>query len=107
MSEKKVKAVKIGDFFIGGNSPLVMIAGPCVIESRQSCLSIAKKLNEISKETKIPFVFKASYDKANRSSSDSFRGPGLIKGLEILKEIKETLGVPVLTQLEPELQVFL
>lgn len=74
-----------------------MIAGPCVIEDRKSCLKLANKLKELAQSLDIPYIFKASYDKANRSSLHSYRGPGLKKGLEILKEVKETVGVPVLS----------
>jgi len=90
-------AVNVGRIKIGGKNPLVLIAGPCVIESRQACLSIAGKLTELCRRQKIPFIFKASYDKANRTSLRSYRGPGLVKGLEILMEVKENFGVPVLT----------
>ncbi len=84
---------------IGGDAPLLLIAGPCVIESRELCLEIAEKLKNISEHTGFGFMFKASFDKANRSSLDSYRGPGLEKGLEILKEVKEALSVPVLTDI--------
>ncbi|QBG47134.1 3-deoxy-8-phosphooctulonate synthase [Verrucomicrobia bacterium S94] len=87
-----VKGVKFG-----GKNPLAMIAGPCVIESREGCMAIADRLVRLSKKQNIPFVFKASYDKANRTSIDSFRGPGIEKGLEILSEIKAKYDIPVLT----------
>lgn len=89
------KAIKTGKITIGGKAPLVLIAGPCVIESKAATLSIASSIKKITGRLKIPFIFKASYDKANRTSISSFRGPGLIKGLAILKEVKERLGVPV------------
>lgn len=82
---------------LANNSPLVVIAGPCVIESKKNAFDLAKKLKDICLKEKINFIFKASYDKANRSSIDSFRGPGLIEGLKILREIKKELNVPVLT----------
>jgi len=91
------KIIHIGDVRIGGSSPLVMIAGPCVIESRKGCLNLARKLVQLSRREQIPLVFKASYDKANRSSRDAFRGPGLRDGLEILAEVRASLNVPVLT----------
>jgi len=92
------KIVKIGQGIkIGQGNQLVLIAGPCVIESREICFKIAQRLVELTVKEKIPFVFKASYDKANRSSINSFRGPGIEKGLEILGEIKQKLHVPVLT----------
>ena len=82
-----------------GNGALAFIAGPCVIESREGCLSIARELKAIAERLSVPFVFKASFDKANRTSIDSYRGPGLEKGLEILREVKETFGLPILTDI--------
>lgn len=76
--------------------PLAVVAGPCVIESRETCLKIAERLKELLRGLDLPFVFKASYDKANRSSIHSFRGPGLDKGLEILREVRSSLDIPVL-----------
>lgn len=81
---------------IGGHRPLVLIAGLCVIESREHTLAIAGKLKEICRHADQPFIFKASYDKANRTSVDSYRGPGLKAGLDILQEVKEKLDIPVL-----------
>ncbi len=81
----------------GGDGPLLVIAGTCVIESRESALAHARALAEIAREAGLPLVFKASFDKANRTSIDSFRGPGLAAGLEILAEVKETTGLPVLS----------
>jgi len=88
--------VKIGDVVVGGDR-LVLIAGPCVIESEELCLEVASKLKEICEKLGIGYVFKSSYDKANRTSIHSFRGPGLEKGLEILQTLREKVGVPVLT----------
>ena len=102
-----VKTVEIGKWRMGGKSPLVLIAGPCVIESRKGCLALAEKLVKMARAEKISFVFKASYDKANRTSHKSFRGPGLSKGLEILAEVKERFGVPVLTDVHSEAEVAL
>ncbi|MBN1405489.1 MAG: 3-deoxy-8-phosphooctulonate synthase [Candidatus Omnitrophica bacterium] len=93
----KSAAVKISDIIIGSNRPFVLIAGPCVIESRESALYHAVKLREITKSLNIPFIYKASYDKANRTSAKSFRGPGLKKGLEILRMVKDKTGVLVLS----------
>lgn len=93
----KTKTIKLNSLVIGGNHPFVLIAGPCVIESKKGALAIAKKLKDITGRLQIPFIFKASYDKANRTSIDSFRGPGLIEGLKILSEIKSQLDVPVLS----------
>ncbi len=81
----------------GGDGPLLVIAGTCVIESRESALAHARALAEIAREVGLPLVFKASFDKANRTSIDSFRGPGLAAGLEILAEVKERTGLPVLS----------
>jgi 2-dehydro-3-deoxyphosphooctonate aldolase (KDO 8-P synthase) len=97
--------VKVGDFSIGGRSPLAFIAGPCVIENRRACIDLASKLSKMAKEEGVHFIFKASYDKANRSSHQSFRGPGLEMGLEILREVKERYGVPVLTDVHKEEEV--
>jgi 2-dehydro-3-deoxyphosphooctonate aldolase (KDO 8-P synthase) len=88
--------VTVGRVKIGGPS-LALIAGPCVIESERLCLRIAETLREVTARLKIPFIFKASYDKANRSSSKSFRGLGAREGLAILAKVKETVGLPVLT----------
>lgn len=91
------KRVKVGDVRIGGRGPLALIAGPCVIESRQGCLALAKRLAALAEEESIPFIFKASYDKANRTSVSSYRGPGLEVGLDILQAVRERFGVPILT----------
>jgi len=91
------RTVSVGGVKVGGAHPLVLIAGPCVIESREICLEIAGRLARLAHRCKIPLIFKASYDKANRTSVRSFRGPGLRRGLEILREVKERYGLPVLT----------
>jgi len=97
-----VTQVQAGDAIFGG-AELVIIAGPCVIESYESCLRHATRLAEITRRAKLPFVFKSSFDKANRTSHDSFRGPGLDEGLEILGRVKREAGVAVLTDIhEPE-----
>jgi 2-dehydro-3-deoxyphosphooctonate aldolase (KDO 8-P synthase) len=88
---------KIGDLEVGLDAPLFVMAGPCVIESKANCLDIARRLVDISRRTNVPVVFKASFDKANRSSLRSFRGPGLEKGLEILSEVRQDTGLPVMT----------
>lgn len=90
-------SVEIGSITIGRGFPLALIAGPCVIETPEVTIEIARALKEITSELEIPFVFKASYDKANRTSIHSFRGPGIDQGLAILKDIKASLGVPVLS----------
>ncbi|MCR5414510.1 MAG: 3-deoxy-8-phosphooctulonate synthase [Kiritimatiellae bacterium] len=91
---KKVEVDK-GVKFGGGG--LVFIAGPCVIESRAMAIDLAKRLSALAKKLGVAYIFKASFDKANRTSVDSFRGPGIDKGLEILAEIRQSVGVPVLT----------
>jgi len=91
------RIVKVEQIQIGGGAPLTVIAGPCVIESREAALRHAGALKEIADRVGVPYIFKSSYDKANRSSVNSFRGPGLGKGLEILLEVKAKIGVPVLT----------
>ncbi|HVB97982.1 MAG TPA: 3-deoxy-8-phosphooctulonate synthase [Candidatus Dormibacteraeota bacterium] len=95
----------IGNIRIGGVAPLVMIAGPCVIESAEHAAFIAQKLWELSGEMGLPLVFKASYDKANRSSLSSYRGPGLREGMKILAAIKQATGLPVLTDVHDVSQV--
>jgi len=92
-----VKEIKIGNVIFGGNKPFVLIAGPCVVENKATVFQIAEKLVAITKKLKVPFVFKASYDKANRTSVDSFRGPGVGEGLQILKEVKKNFGVAILS----------
>jgi len=93
------REISIGNVHIGGNQPLFLIAGPCVIESEKHALTLAERLLEITAHARMPFVFKASYDKANRSSEHSYRGPGLSEGLRILKKIKDRFGVPILTDI--------
>ena len=89
-------------FEVGLNRPLFLIAGPCVVESEQLQIDVAGQLKEICAALSIPFVFKSSYDKANRSSSQSFRGVGMQEGLRILSEVKRQIGVPVLTDVHAE-----
>ncbi|MGE5793467.1 MAG: 3-deoxy-8-phosphooctulonate synthase [Bacteroidota bacterium] len=89
--------MKLCGFEAGLERPLFLIAGPCVVESRQLALDTAGELNEICRDLGIPFIYKSSYDKANRSSGKSFRGLGMDEGLAILAEVKRTIGVPVLT----------
>jgi len=97
--------VKTGDTSIGAGCPLALIAGPCVIEEDDITFEIAATLKKITRKLEIPFIFKASYDKANRTSIDSFRGPGLNKGLEILKRIQSELNVPILSDVHSVEQV--
>jgi 2-dehydro-3-deoxyphosphooctonate aldolase (KDO 8-P synthase) len=96
--------VKLGDITFGGESPFVLIAGPCVIESERHAADLAATLVDITRRLGVPFVFKASYDKANRTSGRSFRGPGLDEGLHVLAGIKARLNVPILTDIHEPAQ---
>jgi 2-dehydro-3-deoxyphosphooctonate aldolase (KDO 8-P synthase) len=91
--------MKLCGFEVGLDRPLFLIAGPCVIESKQLALDTAGKLKEITDRLGIPFIYKSSFDKANRSSASSFRGPGMDEGLAILQAVKDEIGVPVLTDI--------
>jgi 2-dehydro-3-deoxyphosphooctonate aldolase (KDO 8-P synthase) len=91
------KGIHIKGITVGGGAPLVLIAGPCVIEGEAFTLSLAKQLQEITRSLPIPLIFKASYDKANRTSISSNRGPGLVAGLRILQRVKDETGLPVLS----------
>ena len=102
---KKTKPIQIGAVKIGGKHPIALIAGPCVIESERSAMTIAEKLKRITDDAGIPFIFKSSYDKANRSSIDSFRGPGLNKGLAIMGKIKRELNIPLLSDIHTEKEI--
>ena len=92
-------------FDIGLDRPFFLIAGPCVVESEQLQMDVAGRVKKITASLGIPFIFKSSYDKANRSSGASFRGPGMEKGLEILAKVKKQLGVPVLTDVHTEAEI--
>ena len=94
--------MKLADFTVGLDQPLFAILGPCVIESEQLTLDIAAELKKITTELNIPFIFKASFDKANRSSKDSFRGLGIERGLKILQQVKQVLAVPILTDVHQD-----
>ncbi len=96
--------VQINGVSIGKGLPLVLIAGPCVIESHRSCLALARKLSALAEEEGIPLIFKASFDKANRTSVDAFRGPGIEAGLTTLAAVRERFHVPVLTDVHTEEQ---
>jgi 2-dehydro-3-deoxyphosphooctonate aldolase (KDO 8-P synthase) len=100
-----VKEISVGKVKIGGGKPLVLIAGPCVMESEADTLHVAERLMTICNGISIPLIFKASYDKANRTSADSYRGPGLHEGLRILARVKESLGIPVLSDIHSIEQV--
>ena len=97
--------MKLCGFDIGLDQPFFLIAGPCVVESEQLQMDVAGQLKEITGSLGIPFIFKSSYDKANRSSGTSFRGPGMDKGLDILAKVKKGLGVPVLTDVHTEAEI--
>jgi len=97
--------MKLCGFDVGLDQPFFLISGPCVVESEQLQMDVAGQLKEMTAALGIPFIFKSSYDKANRSSGTSFRGPGMEKGLEILAKVKKTLGVPVLTDVHTESEV--
>jgi 2-dehydro-3-deoxyphosphooctonate aldolase (KDO 8-P synthase) len=99
-----MKPVQIGDIAIGGGSPLALIAGPCVIEGEAHARSLAGALAEITRRLNVPFIFKASFDKANRTSGKSFRGPGLAEGLRVLAAIKAGAGVAILTDIHEPAQ---
>ena len=92
-----MQQVTVGKIKFGDKQPLVLIAGPCVIQSQSFCLDTASKIKRIADDCGVPFIFKSSFDKANRLSVDSYRGPGLIKGLAILKVVKQQLKVPILS----------
>jgi 2-dehydro-3-deoxyphosphooctonate aldolase (KDO 8-P synthase) len=98
-------AVRLGRTRLGGGGPLFLIAGPCVIENPRHPGQVAARLKDITGELGIPFIFKASYDKANRSSLGSYRGPGIERGLEILAGVRDRLGVPILTDVHDVAQV--
>jgi len=97
--------MKLCGFEVGQDQPIFLIAGTCVIESRQMAMDVAGTLKEITSALGIPFIYKSSFDKANRSSGTSFRGPGREKGLEILADVKRTIGVPVLTDVHTEEEI--
>ncbi len=97
--------MKLCGFDIGLDQPFFLIAGPCVVESEQLQMDVAGQLKDITGQLGIPFIFKSSYDKANRSSGTSFRGPGMDKGLDILAKVKTTLDVPVLTDVHSEAEI--
>jgi 2-dehydro-3-deoxyphosphooctonate aldolase (KDO 8-P synthase) len=99
------KTVRLDGLVIGAQAPLAVIAGPCVIEGRDSALRHAEFLKTMADRVGVPFIYKSSYDKANRTSHVSYRGPGLEQGLEILREVKEKIGVPILTDVHEKEQV--
>lgn len=100
-----VREIAVGGVRIGGGAPLVLIAGPCVIESEAHAMMLAERLKQITADAGVPLIYKASYDKANRSSVESYRGPGVAEGLRVLAQIKSKLGVPILTDVHDASQV--
>lgn len=91
--------VEVGSFKIGRGQPLALLAGPCIIESTEHCLMVADKVAGICKRLGIHYVFKCSFDKANRTSASGFRGPGIEEGLRTLAEVKKRIGVPIVTDI--------
>jgi len=91
------RAVSVGPITIGGGAPLVLMGGPCAIENEKHALMTAERLADIAARYRVPFIYKSSYDKANRSSVGGYRGPGLAEGLRILRRVREAVGVPVLS----------
>jgi 2-dehydro-3-deoxyphosphooctonate aldolase (KDO 8-P synthase) len=103
-SGKNMSTITIGKVRVGGGSPLVLIAGPCVVESRELTFKVAAYIQRVAKKHRIPFIFKASYVKANRTSGSSFTGLGVDEALNILSEAKSEFGVPILTDIHSELE---
>ncbi len=100
MTENDVRLAKVGNAVtVGSGKPLTLIAGPCVIESRDLVFEVAEAVNAICKKLGVQYIFKASFDKANRTSASTFRGPGVTAGLAVLQEVKDKLGLPVLTDI--------
>jgi 2-dehydro-3-deoxyphosphooctonate aldolase (KDO 8-P synthase) len=97
--------MKIAGHDVGPDKPFFLIAGPCVIESRDLVFEVAETMRDLTKRLEIPYVFKSSFDKANRTSAGSFRGPGMQEGLKILEDVRDRLGVPVLTDVHDKDQV--
>src|ERR1700690_2353284 len=94
--------MKLGSFEVGADRPIFLIAGPCVVESEALVIEVAGRLREITQKLHVPFIFKASFDKANRSSRASFRGPGIEAGLKALALVRKQIGVPVLTDVHED-----
>jgi len=99
------RAVPVAGLTIGGGAPLALIGGPCAIEDERHALMMAERLQRITSDARVPFIYKSSYDKANRSSVHSYRGPGLKEGLRILARVKETTGLPVLSDVHAVMEV--
>jgi len=101
----ETREIQVGSVRLGGNAPLVLIAGPCVIESEAHAMKMAESIAAVAAELRVPYIFKASYDKANRSSLASYRGPGIAEGLRVLKKIKDVLKLAILTDVHDVAQV--
>jgi len=101
----QTREIKIGPLTVGGGKPIVVIAGPCVIESEKHALETAEQLKRIFADAGVPFIYTSSYDKANRSSIKSYRGPGIKEGLRILRKVKEQLDLPILSDIHKEEEV--
>ena len=99
------QSVRVGGLTIGGGAPLVLIGGPCAIENEEHAVMVAERLKAITTAARVPFIYKSSYDKANRSSINSYRGPGLKEGLRILRRVKEATGLPVLSDVHDVAEV--
>jgi 2-dehydro-3-deoxyphosphooctonate aldolase (KDO 8-P synthase) len=99
MENTSDKPVRVGPFSVGGDAPLLVISGPCVLESESLALTVADALRDVTDRLGLPFLFKSSYDKANRTSLDSFRGPGLTEGLAILERVRRSAGVSVISDI--------
>jgi len=93
----RTRAVRIGSVVIGGGAPLALIGGPCAIENEKHALMVAERLQRVTADARVPFIYKSSYDKANRSSINGYRGPGLTEGLRILQKVKDETGLAVLS----------
>jgi 2-dehydro-3-deoxyphosphooctonate aldolase (KDO 8-P synthase) len=101
----QTREIAIGSIRIGGNAPLVLIAGPCVIESEAHAMKMAESIAAIATELRVPYIYKASYDKANRTSISSYRGPGISEGLRVLSKIKDQFKLPILTDVHEVTQI--
>ena len=99
-----MKKIKVNNFFIGNNQPLTLIAGPCVLESKDHAFMMVEKIKEVASRNKINFIYKTSFDKANRTSINSSRGMGLDKALKIFEDIKKTYNCPILTDVHNDNQ---
>jgi 2-dehydro-3-deoxyphosphooctonate aldolase (KDO 8-P synthase) len=99
-----VKPIQFAGLTVGGGAPLLLVAGPCVIESEAHAVGLAQALRDIARRAGVQYVFKASYDKANRTSGGSFRGPGLDEGLRVLQRVRQVAGVPILTDIHEPAQ---